>query len=172
MKLHAHACVIHLFWEQEPRCLELLMMSPAKLVSPRKCLGPNVFRVWGMCFKHGQPVRSALWKWCSLIVVDWHKSTQLFIFFSWTPKLTQKCFYVQNEPQKTTSSWTHKCLRPDRPKNGFTSRWTIKCVHIHGPQSFGFPKSSCESYINMLQYLFVRLFFRGRLICERDHVDN
>jgi len=89
-----------------------------------------------------------------------------------TPKLTQKCFYVQKEPQKTTSSWTHKCLRPDRPKNGFTSRWTIKCVHIHGPQSFGFPKSSCESYINMLQYLFVRLFFRGRLICERDHVDN
>jgi hypothetical protein len=55
------------------------MMSPAKLVSSRKCLGPNVFCVWGMCFKHGQQVRSALWKWCSLIVVDWHKSTQLFI---------------------------------------------------------------------------------------------
>jgi hypothetical protein len=82
MNVHAHASVVHLFWEQEQRCLELLMMAPAKLASSRKCLGPNVLCVWGMCFKHGQQIWSALWKWCSLIVVDWHKSTQLFIFSS------------------------------------------------------------------------------------------
>ena len=81
MNVHAHASVVPFFWEQEPRCLELLMMSPAKLVSSRKCLGPNVFCVWGMCFKHGQQVRSALWKWCSLIVVDWHKSTTFYLLF-------------------------------------------------------------------------------------------